>query len=139
MSMSFEEIAAIAIDCGLRVHKDVGPGLLESAYETILAHLLMKRGQAVNTQVIVPITYDGLVIDQGFRADIIVEGKVLLELKSVERLMPIHGKQVLTYLRFLNLPIGLLMNFSSDTFREGLKRVVHNHDQTQSSRLKIHQ
>lgn len=137
--MDVEEIAAIAVDCGLQVHRELGPGLLESAYETVLAHLLTKRGLDVKTQVIVPITYDGIIIDQGFRADIIAEGKVLIELKSVERLMPVHGKQVLTYLRFLNLPVGLLMNFSSETFREGLKRIVNNHHQTESSRLNIHQ
>ena len=136
--MDVEEIAAIAVDCGLQVHKDLGPGLLESAYETVLAHVLTKRGMDIETQVIVPITYDGIKIDQGFRADIIAEGKVLIELKSVERLMPVHGKQVLTYLRFMNLPVGLLMNFSSETFREGLKRIVNNHHQTQSSRLNIH-
>jgi GxxExxY protein len=139
MNKSVEEIAAIAVDCGLQIHKDLGPGLLESAYETVLAHLLIKRGLEVKTQMIVPIIYDGIKIDQGFRADIIVEAKLLIELKSVERLMPVHGKQVLTYLRFMNLPIGLLMNFSSETFREGLKRIVNNHDQTQSSSLKIHQ
>jgi GxxExxY protein len=139
MNKSVEEIAAIAVDCGLQIHKDLGPGLLESAYETVLAHLLIKRGLEVKTQMIVPIIYDGIKIDQGFRADIIVEAKLLVELKSVERLMPVHGKQVLTYLRFMNLPIGLLMNFSSETFREGLKRIVNNHDQTQSSSLKIHQ
>ncbi len=139
MRNSIEEIAAIAVDCGLQVHKDLGPGLLESAYETVLAHLLAKRGLDVKTQVIVPIIYDGIKIDQGFRADIIAEGKVLIELKSVERLMPVHGKQVLTYLRFLNLPVGLLMNFSSETFREGLKRIVNKHHQTKSSRLNIHQ
>ena len=137
--MDIEEIAAIAVDCGLQVHKHLGPGLLESAYEAVLAHLLAKRGLDIKTQVIVPITYDGIRIDQGFRADIIAEGKVLIELKSVERLMPVHGKQVLTYLRFLNLPVGLLMNFSGETFREGLKRIVNNHDQTECSRLNIHQ
>ena len=139
MSLSVEEIAAIVVDCGLRVHKDLGPGLLESAYETVLAHLLTKRGLDVKTQVIVPILYDGIKIDQGFRADIIAEGKVLIELKSVERLMPVHGKQVLTYLRFMDLPVGLLMNFSSETFREGLKRIVNNHRDTGASGLDIHQ
>ena len=139
MSLSVGEIAAIVVDCGLRVHKDLGPGLLESAYETVMAHLLTKRGLDVKIQVIVPILYDGIKIDQGFRADIIAEGKVLIELKSVERLMPVHGKQVLTYLRFMDLPVGLLMNFSSETFREGLKRIVNNHRDTGASRLDIHQ
>lgn len=78
-------------------------------------------------------------IDPGFRADIVAEGKLLIELKSVERLMPVHSKQVLTYLRFMKLPVGLLMNFSCETFREGLKRVVNNHHEIESSRLNIHQ
>jgi iron complex transport system substrate-binding protein len=139
MSKSVEEIAAVAVDCGLHMHRDLGPGLLESAYETVLAHLLRQRGLYVETQVIVPITYQGMNIDPGFRADIVAEGKLLIELKSVERLMPVHSKQVLTYLRFMKLPVGLLMNFSCETFREGLKRVVNNHHEIESSRLNIHQ
>lgn len=138
MRGSVEELAAIAVDCGRQVHKDLGPGLLESAYESVLSHVLTKRGLALETQAIIPITYDGLKIDQGFRADIIVEGKLLFEPKSVERLMPVRGKHVLTYLMFMNLPIGLLMNFSIETFREGLKRIVNNHQQTETSTLKIH-
>jgi GxxExxY protein len=137
--MEVEALATIAVDCGLKVHQKLGPGLLESAYETVLVHLLGQRGLAVQAQVSVPIILDGIVIDPGFRADIVVEGKLLLEIKSVERLMPVHGKQVLTYLRFMDLPLGLLMNFSGATFREGLKRVVNNHEDTRGSQLGIHQ
>jgi GxxExxY protein len=137
--VEIEALAAIAIDCGLKVHQKLGPGLLESAYETVLAHKLCERGLGVQTQVSVPIVVDGLIIDPGFRADIVVEGKLLIEIKSVERLVPVHGKQVLTYLRFMELPLGLLMNFSGATFREGLKRVVNSHVDTRGSTLGIHQ
>jgi GxxExxY protein len=137
--VEIEELAAVAVDCGLKVHQKLGPGLLESAYETVLAHFLSQRGLAVQTQVSVPIVVDGLIIDPGFRADIIVEGKLLIEIKSVERLVAVHGKQVLTYLRFMELHLGLLMNFSGETFREGLKRVVNSHVDTRGSKLGIHQ
>jgi GxxExxY protein len=139
VSVEIEEIASVAVDCGLKVHQQLGPGLLESAYETVLAHRLAQRGFAVRTQVSVPIVVDGLTIDPGFRADLIVEGQLLIEIKSVERLVAVHGKQLLTYLRLMHLPLGLLMNFSGETFREGLKRVVNGHVDTHGSKLGIHQ
>ena len=137
--MNVEELSAIAVDCGLQVHRDLGPGMLESAYEAVLAHLVVKRGLYVELQKIIPIIYDGLVIEQGFRADIIIENKLLIELKTVERLMPVHARQVTTYLKFLNLPVGLLMNFSCEKFTDGLKRCVYNHRQTSNSLLKVNQ
>jgi GxxExxY protein len=139
VAVEIEALAASAIDCGLKVHQKLGPGLLESAYETVLAHKLVERGLAVQTQISVPIVVDGLIIDPGFRADIVVEGKLLIEVKSVERLAAVHGKQVLTYLRFMEFPLGLLMNFSGATFREGLRRVVNSHVDTRGSTLGIHQ
>jgi GxxExxY protein len=139
MPMEIEELARVAIDCGLVVHKRLGPGLLETAYEKILAHKMSVRGLSVKTQVLMPIEIDGVIIDQGFRADILVEDKLLIEVKSVERLAPVHSRQVLTYLRFMDLPLGLLMNFSGMTFREGLKRVVNNHQDSTGSKLEIHQ
>jgi GxxExxY protein len=139
MPMEIEELARVAIDCGLVVHKRLGPGLLETAYEKILAHKMSVRGLSVKTQVLMPIEIDGVIIDQGFRADILVEDKLLIEVKSVERLAPVHSRQVLTYLRFMDLPLGLLMNFSGMTFREGLKRVVNNHRDSTGSKLEIHQ
>ena len=93
----------------------------------------------VERQKLVPIRFEGLVIDGGFRADLLVEGKLLIELKSVEKFSPVHAKQVLTYLRFLDLPVGLLMNFGADTFREGLRRVVNQHRNTGTSNLRINQ
>ena len=135
--MDVEEVASIAVDCGLKVHQGLGPGLLESAYEAVLANVITKRGLSVERQKIIPIHFDDLIIDDGFRADLLIEGKLLIELKSIERLVPVHGKQVLTYLRFLNLPVGLLMNFGAPTFREGLRRIVNQHVNTSSSPLRV--
>jgi GxxExxY protein len=123
--MNVEKLAATAIDCGLSIHRELGQGLLESAYEAILAHELTKCGLYVECQKAVPIIYDGVAIDAGFRIDILVERQLVIELKSVERLAPVHGKQILTYLRFMNLPLGLLMNFGAPMFKDGLKRVVN--------------
>jgi GxxExxY protein len=136
--MHVEDIARIAVHCGLQVHRDLGPGLLESACETVLTHLLEKQGIEVQRQVIVSIQYDGLQIDQGFRADIIAGKSMLIELKAVERLAPVHSKQVLTYLRFLNMPLGVLMNFSSEKFTGGLRRIVNNHTDNSGSTLRIY-
>lgn len=136
--MTVEELAAEAVDCGLKVHQLLGPGLLESAYEKVLAHRLRQRGLEVSTQVSVPIMVDEMVIDQGFRADIVIAGRLLIEIKSVERLLDVHTMQVMTYLRFMELPLGLLMNFSGEKFTHGLKRVVNNHRDTSGSNLRLH-
>lgn len=137
--MQVEQIVAIAVDCGLKIHQQVGSGLLESAYEAILAHALEKRGLAVERQKLIPIHFDGLIIDNGFRADILINGTVLIELKSIDRLAPVHAKQVLTYLRFLDLPVGLLMNFGGETFKEGLRRIVNNYTAIKASPLRVNQ
>ncbi len=137
--MDVEVVAAIAVDSGLKVHQSIGPGLLESAYEAVLARVLERRGLSVERQKVIPIRYEDMLIDGGFRADLIVEGKLLIERKSIERLAPVHAKQVLTYLRFTNLTVGLLMNFGGATFREGLKRIVNHHNDTAMSHLKINQ
>ena len=107
--------------------------MLELAYESVLAHALEKRGPRVARQQLIAIRFDGIVIDAGFRADLIVQDALLIELKSIDRLAPVHVKQVLTYLRFLELPVGLLMNFGGDTFKEGLRRIVNNHIPTSPS------
>lgn len=101
--------------------------MLESVYEAVLAQSLGQRGLFVERQKPISIRFGGIVMDEGFRADLLVEGKLLIELKSAERIAPVHGKQVLTYLRLMGLPLGLLMNFGAATFREGIKRVVNNH------------
>lgn len=113
--------------------------MLESAYEAVLAHLLAKQGLYVDRQKVIPIFYDGLVLEQGLRADLIVEGKLLMELKTVERLLPLHARQVTTYLKFTGLRIGLLMNFSCERFSDGLKRLVNNHNDTSNSLLHVNQ
>ena len=120
-----EEIARQAIDCGFHIHKKLGPGLLESVYELVLAAKLERNGLRVERQKPIPIQFEELSIPDGFRADIVVEGKLIIEVKSVERFAPIHAKQLLTYVRLMEQPLGLLMNFGCETFRDGLKRVVN--------------
>lgn len=137
--MEIEEIAREVVDSGYTVHTKLGPGLLESVYEVVLEKLLIGRGLRVERQRPVPIIFEGLRFDEGFRADLVVEGKVLVEIKSVENLAPVHGKQVLTYLRLLNLLLGLLINFGAATFKNGIKRIVNNHTDFASSRLRVHQ
>lgn len=122
-----EEVTHICVDCGYHLHKDLGPGLLESAYELVLARVLEQRGLSVSRQVSVPLAYNGVVIDNAFKLDLLVEQCLIIELKSTERLAPVHAKQVLTYLRLMNLPLGLLMNFGQGTFKAGLQRVVNDY------------
>ncbi|MBX7461570.1 GxxExxY protein [Qipengyuania huizhouensis] len=122
-----ERTARIAVDCGFHIHDDLGPGLLESAYEALMAEALQQAGLEVRRQVSVPLRYKGVVVDNAFKIDLLVENRLILELKSVEKLMPVHGKQVLTYLRLTHLPLGLLMNFGQPMFKDGLKRIVNKH------------
>lgn len=124
--VELDRLARIAVDCGFRLHKEVGPGLLESVYELLLSVALAEQGIAVRRQVSVPIRYKGIVIDNAFKADLLVEDRLLIELKSVERNAPVHGKQVLIYLRLMGLPLGLLMSFGMATFKDGLQRVANN-------------
>jgi iron complex transport system substrate-binding protein len=125
-----EELARIAVDCGFRLHEGLGPGLLESVYEACLCQSLAKRGLKVDRQVPIPIRYDGLILEEGFRADLLVEGRLLIELKSTQSFNPVHAKQVLTYLRLMDLPLGLLMNFGGYTYREGVRRVANDYFRT---------
>lgn len=134
-----EELSAEVVDAAFHLHKDLGPGLLESVYEVVLVKMLEQRGLTVERQKPIPINYAGLKFDEGFRADLIVEGNLLIELKSVENLATVHGKQVLTYLRLLDLPLGLLINFGSATFKDGVKRIVNKHTNFASSRLRVNQ
>ena len=120
-----EDLARRVIDCGFHIHKRLGPGLLESVYETVLAASLTRDGMSVERQKPIPIEFEGLSISDGFRADLVIEKSLIVEVKSVERTAPIHAKQLLTYLRLTEQPLGLLMNFGCETFREGLKRVVN--------------
>jgi GxxExxY protein len=134
-----EELSAIVVDCGYRLHVEAGPGLLETVYEVVLARMLSEQGLAVKRQVPVPIKLMGFTFEEGFRADLIVEDRLLIELKSVENLLPVHSKQVLTYLRLLKLPLGLLINFSAPTFKDGCKRIVNGPQSFESSRLRVNQ
>jgi len=122
-----ETLANIAVDCGFHIHKDIGPGLLESAYEMLLFESLSRRGLLVERQVAVSLKANGIVIDNAFRADLFVERTLLIEVKSTETHAPVHAKQLLTYLRLMDLPLGLLMNFGAGTFKEGVRRIVNNH------------
>ena len=123
--ISENEIGKIVVDAAVSVHRQLGPGLLESVYETVLAHELRDRGLGVDRQVPVPIEYHGIRFDEGFRADLIIEGKVILELKSVETVSSAHKKQVLTYLRLTGLKLGFLLNFGEALMRDGITRIVN--------------
>lgn len=122
-----ERAARVAVDCGFRIHDELGPGLLETAYEALMAECLRQNGLHVSRQVLVPLKYRGVVVDNAFKIDLMVENSLVIELKSIERLAPVHGKQVLTYLRLLQLPLGLLMNFGQALFKDGTKRIVNDH------------
>jgi len=123
--MTENEIGKIVVDSAISVHRALGPGLLESVYEVILAHELQRRGLAVQRQVPIAIEYDGVKFDEGFRADIMVEGKVVLELKSVESTTAAHRKQVQTYLRLSGCKLGFLLNFGEVLMKDGITRAVN--------------
>lgn len=121
---SDEQIAAIIVDAALMVHRALGPGLLESVYEVCLAHELRKRGLEVRRQEAIPILYDGLRFEEGFRADLLVAERVLCEVKSVQELHPIYTAQVLTYLKFMNLRLAFLINFNERLIKDGIHRII---------------
>ena len=123
--MTENEIAKHIMDAAFFIHRALGPGLLETVYEVILVKKLSEMGVAVERQVPVPIQFENIKFDEGFRADLIVEKKVIVELKSVERLQPVHSKQLLTYLRLTDLRLGLLINFGENLLKHGFKRVVN--------------
>ena len=132
-----EQLAAEAIDCGFRIHKKLGPGLLESVYETVLAASLSKAGLRVERQKPIPILFEGIAIPDAFRADLVIDGRLIIEIKSAERIAPVHAKKLLTYVRLMAQPLGLLMNFGGETFREGLKRVVNGPSSFVGSRARL--
>jgi GxxExxY protein len=134
-----EKLSAIAVDCGLAIHRELGPGLLETVYETVLAAKLERRGLKVERQRPISIKYEDMEFPDAFRIDLLVDEQLVIEIKSVETLNKIHGKQLFTYLRLMQQPLGLLMNFGCSTFVEGLRRVVNNHKNFASSRLRVNQ
>jgi len=136
--MDVEAMAADVIDASFRIHRDLGPGLLESVYETVLAAQLERKGYRVERQRPISFDFDGLHFEAAFRIDILVEGRLLVEIKSIDRLNPVHLKQVLTYLRLTKQPLGLLINFGGATLKEGLRRIVNGYTFA-SSRLSVNQ
>ena len=123
--MTENEIAKIIVDVAFKIHTTLGPGLLESVYEAVMEHDLLKRGLRVERQVALPVLYDGLRLDEGFRADLIVEKLVIIELKSVEQIHPVHPKQLLTYLKLADKRLGLLINFNVPLIKNGITRIVN--------------
>jgi GxxExxY protein len=123
--MHENKIGTVIVDCAVHLHQALGPGLLESVYEVTLARQLEKRGLSVQRQIAVPIEYEGEQFEEGFRADLVVEGKVIVELKSVERINPAHKKQLLTYLRLMGMKLGYLLNFGEALMKDGITRTIN--------------
>jgi len=123
--MTENEIAKEIVDAAYKIHTTLGPGLLESVYEAVLAYELKNRGLTIVRQQSLPVVYESIKLEEGFRTDIIVEGKVIIELKSVETTAPVHKKQLLTYLRLSGLKLGLLINFGSHLIKGGITRVIN--------------
>ncbi len=127
-----KELCNQIIGAAIEVHRELGPGLLESAYERCLLHELILRGIKAERQVVQPIHYKDLALDEGYRLDIVVEGKIVLELKAVDHLLPIHSAQLLTYLKLSGYHLGYLINFNVKLLKEGIKRIVHDYVETEA-------
>jgi GxxExxY protein len=119
------DVATQIVDAAYKIHTEIGPGLLESVYEAVMAEELTRRGLRVARQQAIPVVYGNVKLDIGFRADLIVDGKVIIEIKSVEAIAPVHRKQLLTYLRLAGKRLGLLINFDTELIRDGIARVVN--------------
>jgi len=141
--VEIDDLSGEVVDCAVRIHRDLGPGLFESVYEMVLAGSLARKGLKVDRQRPIDIMFEGVRYDAAFRIDLVVEDALLVEVKSVERLAPVHGKQLLTYLRLTRQPVGLLLNFSGATMKEGVRRVVNDyrqpHQSSASPRLRVNQ
>ena len=136
------EIATAIVDVAYKIHRSLGPGLLESAYETVMIYELQNRGLAVSSQVSIPIHYESICLDTGFRADLVVEDLVIIELKSLEKIVPVHKKQLTTYLKLADKRLGLLINFGEELIKDGITRIVNGlQDENPKSvfRAKAHQ
>jgi GxxExxY protein len=123
--MTENELSKQIVDAAFKIHIKLGPGLLESVYEAVLAYELRKRGLRVERQKSMPVVYEEVRLEEGHRADLVVEDKIIIELKSVEAIAPVHKKQVLTYLRLSNLKLGLLINFGEELIKNGISRIVN--------------
>jgi GxxExxY protein len=141
MQREMDDVTGEIVDAAVKLHTRLGPRLLESVYEAVLARELERRGLRVQRQAVVSFDFDGMHFDEGLRVDLLVEGVVVVELKSVEKLAPVHSKQVLTYLRLLNHSIGLLINFGGATLKDGLHRIVNNYipSPSASPRLRVNE
>lgn len=126
-SRRLEQLARIAVDCGYRLHREIGPGLLESVYEILMCAELEAAGLQFQCQLPVTIEHRGRLIENAFRADILIENVLLIELKSTEAHAPVHAKQLLTYLRLMELPLGLLINFGAATYKDGIRRIANDY------------
>ncbi len=124
--MTENELSKIIVDAAFKIHITLGPGLLESVYEAVLAYELERHGCQVIKHQAIPVIYEDVRLDIGFRADLIVNRKVIIEVKSIETLAPVHAKQLRTYLRLTDLKLGMLINFNVDLIKDGIKRVVNN-------------
>lgn len=120
------EVAAIIVDCAYHIHRELGPGLLESVYESVLEHELLKRGLGVDRQQGIPIEWDGLLFAEGYRCDLVVEDLVVVEIKSVIELAPVRPMQLLTYIKLADKRLGLLINFNVALIKDGIRRIVNN-------------
>jgi iron complex transport system substrate-binding protein len=136
---SLDDITGVIVDASYRLYRGLGPGLLESVYEAILARDLARRGLVVERQRSLSFEYDGLQFANAFRVDLLVNRRVAVEIKSAEQSNPIYSKQVLTYLRLLKLEVGLLINFGAPTFKDGVRRIVNGLDPSASPRLRVNQ
>ncbi|WP_174292135.1 GxxExxY protein [Sphingomonas bacterium] len=134
-----DEISGDVLDLALRIHRELGPGLLESVYGIVLAGRLEAAGYSVFRQHPVDIVFDGQRFPAAFRVDLLIDGRLVVEIKSVERLVAVHGKQLLTYLRLIDQPVELLINFGGEMLKEGVRRVVNNHRSSASPRLRVNQ
>ena len=134
-----DEISGDVVDVALRLHRELGPGLLESVYEILLGAKLEHMGYSVLRQEPVHVEFEGIRFEGAFRADLIIDGRLLVEIKAVERLSPVHGKQLLTYLRLTKQPVGLLINFGGETLKEGVRRIVNDYYPSASPRLRVNQ
>ena len=130
-------VSGDVIDVALRLHRELGPGLLESVYEIVLAARLAAMGYSVARQRSIDIDFEGVRIEGAFKIDLLVDERLVVEIKSVERLAPVHAKQLLTYLRLTGQPVGLLINFGGATLKEGVRRIVNDHRPSASPRLRV--
>ena len=137
--MEIEHICSLVVDAAFKLHKDIGPGLLESAYETILAAKLEDIGLVVDRQVPIDIQYDQVHLPAAFRVDLLVDKRIIIEIKSVEKTLPVHAKQVITYLRLTNLTHGFVINFGTPMFKDGIKRLLNDRPSSVSSCLRANQ